>query len=175
KGPTPANTYRANMASHPVPPIDEQRNAQKAPGPVLAVERENERRETQRSVRVMAGAQIVIAVGVVLGFCYFAKLVLITIFTAVLIAFVLDPLVRLLQRIKIPRPWGSGLAILLLLGVLYGLSYFFYARALDFAQELPKVSGKIRQTIGKYQKDTQRLRQSTQQIVPESNEDNNAV
>ncbi|HEX7961044.1 MAG TPA: AI-2E family transporter [Terriglobales bacterium] len=123
----------------------------------------------------MAGTQVVVVIGVIIGLCYFAKMVLITIFSAVLITFVLDPLVRLLGRIRIPRAWGSAIAILLMLGMLYGLSYFFYARAMDFVQELPKVTGKIRQTIGKYQRDTQRLKQSTQQIVPETQDEKNAV
>ena len=163
------------MASQPLPPFDEDREPESSPGPVLATKREDERHEVNRSVRTVAGAQIVIAIGVIIGLCYFAKLVLITIFSAVLITFVLDPLVRLLQRIRIPRAWGSAIAILLMFGMLYGLSYFFYARAIDFVQELPKVSGKVRQTIGKYQRDTQKLKQSTQQIVPETQDEKNAV
>jgi predicted PurR-regulated permease PerM len=142
---------------------------------VLAAKREDERHEVRKSLNTVAGAQIVIALGVVVAICYVAKLPLITIFAATLITFVLDPIVRLLAKIRIPRAWGSALAILLMLGLLYGLSYFFYARAIDFMQDLPKVTGKVRQTIGKYQRDTQRLRQSTQQIVPESQEEKNAV
>ena len=165
------------MASQPLPPLDERREPESSPGPVLALKRhdEDERNKMRKSLHTAAGAQIVIALGVIVGLCYFAKLVLITIFSAVLITFVLDPLVRLLKRIRIPRAWGSAIAILLMLGVLYGLSYFFYARAIDFVQELPKISGQIRQTIGKYQRDTQRLKQSTQQIVPETQDEKNAV
>jgi predicted PurR-regulated permease PerM len=163
------------MASQPLPPLDEKRARESSPGPVLAAKREDERHEVRKSLNTVAGAQIVIALGVVVAICYVAKLPLITIFAATLITFVLDPIVRLLGKIRIPRAWGSALAILLMLGMLYGLSYFFYARAIDFMQDLPKVTGKVRQTIGKYQKDTQRLRQSTQQIVPETQEEKNAV
>src|SRR5262250_780922 len=163
------------MAPTPLRPFDEDRAPESSPGPVLAIKREDERHETRKSLGTVAGAQIVIAIGVIIGVCYFAKPVLITIFSAVLITFVLDPFVRLLERIRIPRGWGSAIAILLMLAVLYGLSYFFYARAIDFVQEVPKASGKIRQTIGKYQRDTQRIRQSTQQIVPETQDEKNAV
>jgi predicted PurR-regulated permease PerM len=163
------------MASEPLPPLDEKLERESSRGPVLAARRETERDETRKSLGTVAGAQIVIALGVVVAICYFAKLPLITILAAMLITFVLDPLVQLLERIRIPRGWGSALAILLMLGVLYGLSYFFYARAVDFMQELPRVTGKVRQTIGKYQRDTQKIRQSTQQIVPENKDEKNAV
>ena len=163
------------MAPKPLRPFDDDREPESSPGPLLAVKREDERHEIRKSLGTVAGAQIVIAMGVIIGLCYFAKLVLITIFSAVLITFVLDPFVRLLGRIRIPRAWGSAIAILCMLAMLYGLSYFFYARAIDFVQELPQVSGKIRQTIGKYQRDTQRIRQSTQQIVPETQDEKNAV
>jgi len=163
------------MASQPLPPLDEKLERESSPGPVLAARRETERDETRKSLSTVAGAQIVIALGVVVAICYFAKLPLITIFAATLITFVLDPIVRLLERIRIPRAWGSAFAILLMLGLLYGMSYFFYARAIDFVQELPRISGKVRQSISKYQRDTQRLKQSTQQFVPETQDEKNAV
>ena len=163
------------MASQPLPPLDEKLERESSPGPVLAARRETERDETRKSLSTVAGAQIVIVLGVVVAICYFAKLPLITIFAATLITFVLDPIVRLLERIRIPRAWSSAFAILLMLGLLYGMSYFFYARAIDFVQELPRISGKVRQSISKYQRDTQRLKQSTQQFVPETQDEKNAV
>ena len=163
------------MASQPRPPLDEKFDRESSPGPVLAAKRENERDETRKSLRTVAGAQVVVAFGVVVAICYVAKLPLVTIFAAMLITFVLDPIVRLLGRIRIPRAWGSAWAILLMLGVLYGLSYFFYARAIDFVQDVPRVSAKVRETIAKYQRDTLRLKQSTQQIVPETQDEKNAV
>jgi len=155
--------------------LDEKLDRESSPGPVLAAKRENERDETRKSLRTVAGALVVVAFGVVVAICYVAKLPLVTIFAAMLITLVLDPIVRLLGRIRIPRAWGSALAILLMLGVLYGLSYFFYARAIDFVQDVPRVSAKVRETIAKYQRDTLRLKQSTQQIVPETQDEKNAV
>jgi len=163
------------MASQPLSPLDEKLDRESSPGPVLAAKRENERDGSRKSLRTVAGAQVVVAFGVVVAICYFAKLPLVTILAAMLITFVLDPIVRLLGRIRIPRAWGSALAILLMLGVLYGLSYFFYARAIDFVQDVPRVSAKVRETIAKYQRDTLRLKQSTQQIVPETQDEKNAV
>jgi predicted PurR-regulated permease PerM len=121
--------------------------------------------EVHEELRKATITQIVLTVLVVLAICYFAKLVLVTIFTSVLIAFILEPLVRLMGKIKIPRTIGSGIAVLLVLALLYGLSYFFYQRAVDFTHQLPKVRAEITKIIGKYQKGAEQIRQSTQSVT----------
>src|SRR6185437_5092714 len=72
------------------------------------------------------------------------------------------------------RSIGSGLAVLLVLALLYGLSYFFYQRAVDFAHQLPKMQGEIKKVIGKYQKNAEQIRQSTQNVMS-GGQDKNAV
>src|SRR5690348_3799402 len=67
-------------------------------------------------------AQIVVAVAAVLALCYVAKLPLITLMIAILLTFVLDPVVSLLQRWHVPRFAGSFIAVALLLGCLYGVA-----------------------------------------------------
>ena len=76
----------------------------------------------------------------VIGLLYLLKLVLITTLASVLLAFMLEPLVRGLAKAHIPRGGGSLVAVLLLLVVAGGLSYFFYNRAIDFAVQLPRYS-----------------------------------
>ena len=129
--------------------------------------------EVHEELRKATITQIVLTIFVILAICYFAKLVLVTIFTSVLIAFILEPLVRVMGKIRIPRTIGSGIAVLLVLALLYGLSYFFYQRAVDFARQLPKVQSEITKIIGKYQKGAEQIRQSTQSVVPGG--DKNAV
>lgn len=131
--------------------------------------------EVHQELRKATISQITLTILVVLAICYFAKLVLVTIFTSILIAFILEPLVGLLKRIRIPRAIGSGIAVLLLLAVLYGLSYFFYQRAVDFAHQLPRVSGKLHQVLGKYEHNAETIKQSTQSVLPQSTKDKNAV
>jgi predicted PurR-regulated permease PerM len=111
-------------------------------------------------------SQLILTILAGLAICYFAKLVLVTIFTSLLIAFILDPLVRLLARIRIPRGLGSLVAVLFLLGLLYGLTFFFYARAVDFARDLPKYTGEIRKIVGKYQKSADQITKTTQNVLP---------
>jgi predicted PurR-regulated permease PerM len=131
--------------------------------------------EVHDELRKSTITQIVLTLLAVLAICYFAKVVLVTIFTAILIAFILEPIVRGLEKIRLPRSIGSLIAVLLLLGLLYSLSYFFYQRAVDFAHQVPKMSGEIKKIVGKYQHSAEQMRQSAQQIIPPSNEDKNAV
>src|SRR5215831_4247430 len=66
-------------------------------------------------VAAASAAQVVIAIVIVLAVCYVAKLVMITIASALLLAFVLEPIVWYLQRWHVPRTVGSFLAVALLL------------------------------------------------------------
>jgi len=120
-------------------------------------------------------SQITLTILAALAICYFAKLVLVTIFTSILIAFILEPIVRLLGRIRLQRGLASGIAVLLMLAVLYGLSYFFYQRAVDFARQLPKMSGEFKKVIAKYQKSAEEIRQSTQEVIPKTGTDKETV
>lgn len=120
-------------------------------------------------------AQVVIAAAVVLTICYVAKLVIIVLLVSVLLAFVLEPLVDRLQRIKVPRGLGAFVAVTLLLAVMYGATYFFYNQALSFMNELPKYSQKIRQSLGRMRQHAERLQTTTETVLPESQEERQAI
>jgi len=171
------------MSFNPIRPEQLRHQEKKGPTPVensFAAETSAELldlgegvQEVHEELRKATITQVTLTILVVLAICYFAKLVLVTICTSILIAFILEPLVRLMCRIRIPRAVGSGIAILLVLVVLYGLSYFFYQRAIDFAHQLPRMQGEIKKVVGKYQKSAEQIRQSTQSVMPAA--DKNAV
>lgn len=153
------------------------------PGPQLAdhaaLQEELQQRQEvkyKNTLRVGAAAQITLSVIAVLVVCYLAKIVLVTLLFSVLIAFTLEPVVRGLERLRLPRPAGSLLAVLLLCGVVWAGSYFFYNRAIDFAHQLPKYSQKIRGKLSSITKQTNDLKQTTQNILPgEAQKNKNAV
>jgi len=122
------------------------------------------------SIRAGSFAQIVIAVVAVLGLIYILKLVMVTAFSSMLLAFVLEPIVANLNRLKIPRTIGSLIAVLLLLTVSLGLTYFFYSRAVDFATQLPKYSGRIRASLSQFRKQTDTLEESTRSVMGTQND-----
>ena len=137
---------------------------------------QQEDRKLGEALHAGSVAQIVISVAVVLAICYFAKLVLVTLLVSILLAFMLEPLVGRLQRIRLPRSAASLIAVLVLLGACWGASYFFYSRAVSFTHELPKYSEKIRGIFSHIVQQTNKLEQATEKIVPkQAQQSTNAV
>jgi predicted PurR-regulated permease PerM len=127
---------------------------------------QRQERKFRNTVRIGAVAQMVMGIAVVLAICYFAKLVLVTLLVSVLIAFTLEPVVNLLERFRLPRSAAAFVAVLLLCGAVWAGSYFFYNRAVSFAHELPKYSQKIRGKLSSITKQTNDLKQTTENILP---------
>ncbi len=134
-------------------------------GPALPDEEQMEL--LQASVQAGTVALFVIAVAAAVGLVYLLKLVLVTVLVAALLAFALDPLVVGLTRLRIPRAVGAALALLLLLAISVALTFFFYNRALEFAEELPKFSATIRDDLQKFQAQADKLENSTRTILPD--------
>jgi predicted PurR-regulated permease PerM len=123
-------------------------------------------RQLQRDLRVAAGAQATLAVLAVLTVVYLAKLPIIVLLLAILLAFILAPVVELLQRVKLPRALASLIAVLLFCAVIYGIGLLSYNRGVSFAQELPKYSGRIRDLVVKVRHQAQQLQKSTESVIP---------
>ncbi|GAC1655895.1 MAG: AI-2E family transporter [Acidobacteriaceae bacterium] len=143
--------------------------------PETALDQAEQDEVLRTSIQVGTFAQIVVALGIVLTICYYAKLPLVVICASALLAFILEPLVALLERIKIPRSVGAMISLVLLLGGLYGATYLFYQRAAAFAQDLPQYSTKIRKVFNKYQKSAERLQKATESVAPAAPEDKKVV
>ncbi len=122
--------------------------------------------EMKRRLSAASTALVVLAMLAVLTLCYFAKLPLIVLLVAILVAFVLAPLVDLFQRLKIPRSLASAFTIVLFLAVLYGIGTVSYNRATAFAQELPKYSGRIRAFVSKVRRQAQQIQKTTETVLP---------
>ena len=117
------------------------------------------------SIRAGSIAQIVVAAIAGIGLLYLLKLVMVTTLVAILLAFVVEPLVGWFARIRIPRSVGALIAVALLVGVAGNLTYFFYNRAVDFATQLPNYSGKIHDTLANFRAQTTRLEESTRSVL----------
>jgi predicted PurR-regulated permease PerM len=102
----------------------------------------------------------IVAAAVIVACAYVASSVLITLIVSVLIAFVLDPAVEILERLRIPRWLGSLGMVLFVLLLLWMVGYLLYGRAAALAQELPAVSAKITQFVTRFQSVVTHLRQT---------------
>lgn len=142
---------------------------------VVRSDQEKQARRTAQAVRIVSAAQVTIAMAVVLAICYVGKLVLITLMLSILLAFILAPLVNWLERIHLSRWLASALAILLLLGITYGASYFFYNRAVQFIGELPKYSQHIKGVFSRVVNKTNQLQQVSEKVLSPSEKQQNAM
>lgn len=90
------------------------------------------------SLRVIAGA-------IILLFAYYAAGVVITLLLSILLAYLLDPAVEYLERVRVPRTLGAMVAVLVLIAVMVAVGYALWERIADFAANWPKYEGILRQ------------------------------
>jgi len=88
--------------------------------------------------------------------------------SSMLLAFILAPVVDMLQRLRVPRALASFFAVLLLLGVLYGITYASYNEAVAFLEDLPKYSSKIRATVKQVRQQAEDIGRNTEIFPPDA-------
>jgi predicted PurR-regulated permease PerM len=120
------------------------------------------------SLKAGSIAQIVVAIIAIVGLLYLLKFVMVTILIALLLAFILEPLVHQLSRIAIPRTAGAFIAVVLAAGLAGGVGYFLYGRAGDFAAELPRYSDRIQRVLTQIQEPIRKFENSTHSITRSS-------
>jgi predicted PurR-regulated permease PerM len=82
--------------------------------------------------------ETILAIGLVLAFCYFASGVVVTLLVSILIAYLLDPAVEWMERVRIPRTLGALLVVMLALAFLGLLAWLLIERLDDFWVNWPK-------------------------------------
>ncbi len=122
--------------------------------------------DLHRHLRAESAAAVMVAVLAGFAVAYFAKLPIIVLLVAILLAFILAPVVELFQKIRLPRALASLITVLLFLAAMFFLAQASYSKAISFAQELPKYSGKIRQVMGKVRHQTQQIQQTAETVLP---------
>ena len=124
--------------------------------------------EVLTSVAAGSVAQVVLASAAVLAVCYVARLVMMTLATSLLLAFILEPIVGRLERWRVPRAAGAFIAVTLFLGCVYGVVHFSYNNAVAFIHDVPQYAGKLRATTLRFRQQAEQLQKSTEAVLPES-------
>ncbi len=88
------------------------------------------------------GLEIVALAGVI-ALLYYGRAFLVTLATAVIIAFILEPFVGLLMRLRLPRGLASFLVCAIGVCVVYLLGLGIYTQASGLADDLPKYGQRI--------------------------------
>jgi predicted PurR-regulated permease PerM len=105
-----------------------------------------------------------LGIALILGFVYYGELVLAVLFFAILLSFVLSPVAEALELMRLPRAVASFIAVVLLLGLLYGITSVSYNRAEIFADNLPKYSQKIRSLLKPFRQQAERFERTTEAV-----------
>ena len=122
--------------------------------------------ETAKIVTAASASARIIAAGIVIGFCYFASTILITVIVAVLMAYFLDPVVTWLERWHVPRALGSLAMVLVSLALLALLGWTLVDRADQFGQDWPKYREPLRVATAVVQKRLESLEAHVSEITP---------
>lgn len=131
--------------------------------------------ERRRMQRVQEASLVILATATVLCLMYVAKLVLVVVLTAILMAFVLAPVVDGLAKFRIPRSLGAFLAVFLLVGGVGTVSYLSYARALDFLSQMPEYRTRLQHIVNEIRAQADRLEKTTEDVLPSEPEEKNSV
>ena len=100
--------------------------------------------EETRIVTASSVSARIIAAGIVIAFCYWASMVIVTVIVAVLTAYFLDPVVTWLERVRIPRALGSLLVLLVTLALIAVLGWMLVERVDQFGRDWPKYRAPLR-------------------------------
>ena len=116
----------------------------------------------------------IVAFGVLVAILYFGRVFFITGMTAVTIAFILEPFVALLMRLRLPRSVASFLVCTAALLFLYVIGMGAYSQLTGLYDDLPKYGQRIgdivdgiQQKIQTVESDTYRMLVPTRQRVEE--------
>jgi predicted PurR-regulated permease PerM len=120
-------------------------------------------------------SHLLLPAAIVIAFCYWAKVVLIVALASLTVAILLEPVVRVLLRLHLPRGLASLVAVAALLAAIYGAAFLFYSRAAAFVSELPSYSGEIRDLMQRLRRHAERLRESTESVLPGAVDDGTPI
>ena len=103
---------------------------------------------------------------------YFARAFFLPIVLAVLLDFLLSPLIRALKRARIPEPLGAGLVIIGLLGTAGGAIYGLVGPAQEWAAKLPVSMREAENRLRKLRTPVEQVSKTAEQVEQAAKVDN---
>lgn len=95
---------------------------------------------------------------------YFARAFLLPIVLAVLLDFLLSPIIRLLKRVRIPEPAGAALVILVLLGALGAGVYSLAEPARDWMARAPESIARVQSRLEALQRPVEQVTRTAERV-----------
>jgi predicted PurR-regulated permease PerM len=107
----------------------------------------------------------VVALGVIVAILYFGRVFFITAMTAVTIAFILDPFVTMLMRLRLPRSLATFLVCTIALLFLYVIAMGAYSQLTGLYDDLPKYGQRIGDIVDGIQQKLQGVESDTYRML----------
>jgi predicted PurR-regulated permease PerM len=107
----------------------------------------------------------ILALGVIIAILYFGRLFFITSLIALTIAFILEPFVALLMRIRFPRSLASFVVCTVALALLYVIGLGAYSQLAGLYDELPKYGQRIGDMVDGVQQKIAGMEDQTYKIL----------
>ncbi|MEO8596813.1 MAG: AI-2E family transporter [Candidatus Solibacter sp.] len=107
----------------------------------------------------------ILALGVVIAILYLGRLFFITSLIALTIAFILEPFVALLMRLRFPRSLASFVVCSIALALLYVIGLGAYSQLAGLYDELPKYGQRIGDLVDGFQQKISSMEDQTYQLV----------
>lgn len=108
----------------------------------------------------------IIAVGIVIAFCYWASSVLVTLSVAVLLAYFLDPVVNWLESLHVPRGLGALVVVLVTIFALLVVGYSLIERADQFGADWESYRKPLRAAMDAISKKAESVEAHVSEIAP---------
>ncbi|MBM3773879.1 MAG: AI-2E family transporter, partial [Acidobacteria bacterium] len=121
--------------------------------------------EQPRIEQVRNIAAPVAAAGVLIALLYWGRLLFITSFIAVMLAFMLEPFVNLLMRFRLPRALASFVVCSVALLLLYLVGLGAYSQLAGLLSDVPKYSQRISEMVERASARVEAMEKAMYQIV----------
>src|ERR1700680_4439928 len=112
-------------------------------------------------------SQRIIALGIVFAFLFWASSVVMTLLLAVLLAYFLDPVVEVLEKVHVPRALGALFVLLAVTSIVGGLGYLIVDRADQFLADWPRYSAVMRHVATVFDRKLAIFEKQVEAIAPE--------
>ena len=106
-----------------------------------------------------------IALGVLIALLFFGRIFFVTSISAMIIAFILEPFVEFLIRLRFPRSVASFVVCSMALGLLYLIGLAAYTQFAGLMNDVPRFSERMGQLVEKARAKLEDLENKTYQIV----------
>src|SRR5690348_290224 len=107
----------------------------------------------------------VLAIAAAIALLYFGRIFFITVVIAVIIAFLLDPVVTAFIRLRLPRAVASFIVCSIALAALYLLGLGLYTQFSGFVEDLPNYSQRMNELVDRVATDVDQVSKRTYQVI----------